>query len=80
MHKKRSNRTWNLEMPIQLLHIEKNKIWNNIIILSNLQPDNSIHVTSPDNGRVPLILNKADYYSKVKAILSDGYKIQSPSN
>ena len=62
-------------MPIQLVHIEKNKIWNNIIIFSNLQPDNSIHVTSPDNGRVALILNKADYYSKVNAILSDGYKI-----
>ena len=42
------------------------------VILSNLQTDNSIHVTSPDNGRVALILNKADYYTKVNAILSDG--------
>ena len=50
------------------------------VILSNLQTDNSIHVTSPDNGRVALILNKADYYTKVNAILSDGYKIQFPSN
>ena len=47
--------------------------------LSNLQTDNFIHVTSPDNGRVN-ILNKADYYTKVNAIKSDGYKIQSPSN
>ena len=77
----RKKRTFKkLEMPIQLLHIEKNKIWINIIILSNLQPDNSIHVTSPDNGRVALIFNKTDYYSKVNAILSDGNKIQSPSN
>ena len=49
-------------------------------ILSNFQTDNSINVTSPDNGRVALILNKADYYTKVNAILLDGYKIQSPSN
>ena len=40
--------------------------------MSNLQTDNSIHVTSPDNGKVALILNKADYYTKVNAILSDG--------
>ena len=49
-------------------------------ILCKLQTDNFIHVTSPDNGRVALILNKADYYTKVNAIQSDGYKIQSPSN
>ena len=42
-------------------------------ILSNLQLDNFIHVTRPDNGWETLILNKADYYSKVNAILSDTY-------
>ena len=35
---------------------------------------NSIHVTRPDNGWEALILNKADYYSKVNAVLSDTYK------
>ena len=42
-------------------------------ILSNLQLDNFIHVTRPDKGWEPLILNKAYYYSKVNAILSDTY-------
>ena len=42
-------------------------------ILSNLQLDNFIHVTRPDIGWETLILNKADYYSKVNAILSDTY-------
>ena len=41
--------------------------------MSNLQHDNSIHFTRPDNGWEALILNKADYYSKVNAILSDTY-------
>ena len=42
-------------------------------ILSNLQLDNFIHVTRPDKGWETLILNKAYYYSKVNAILSDTY-------
>ena len=43
-------------------------------ILSNLQHDFSIPVTRPDNGWEALILSKADYDSKVNAILSDTYK------
>ena len=44
--------------------------------MSNLQPDNSIHVTRPDNGREPIILNKADCCLKVNAIVSDTKKNQ----
>ena len=57
-------------MPMQILHLKKKRSE----ILSNLQPDNSIHVTHPDKGRIALMLNKADYYWKVNAILSDTYK------
>ena len=35
--------------------------------------NNSIHGTCPDNGRKGPISNKADFYSKVNAILSDTY-------
>ena len=62
-----------MKKPIQsLLHLQKKKknIWN----LSNLQLNNSIHFTRPGNEREALKLNKADYYSKVKAILSETYK------
>ena len=45
---------------MQLLHLQKKKKRSGI--LSNLQPDNSIHVTHPDKGRIALMLNKADYY------------------
>ena len=69
--KKRSNRTFqNLETPIQLLIFERTRS----SILSNLQHDYSIPVTRPDNGWEALILSKADYDSKVNAILSDTYK------
>ena len=36
---------------MQLLHLQKKKRSG---ILSNLQPDNSIHVTHPDKGRKAL--------------------------
>ena len=52
---------------MQLLHLQKKRSG----ILSNLQPDNSIHVTYPDKWRIALMLNKADYYWNVNAILSD---------
>ena len=42
--------------------------------MSNLQLNNSIHFTRPGNRRESLKLNKAYYYSKVKAILSETYK------
>ena len=46
-------------MPMQLLYLQIKKRSG---ILSNLQPDNSIHVTHPDKGRIALMLNKSDYY------------------
>ena len=42
--------------------------------MSNFQLNNSIPFTRPDNEREAFKLNKAAYYSKVKAILSDAYK------
>ena len=56
---------------MQLLYLQIKKRYG---ILSNLQPDNSIHVTHPDKGRIALMLNKSDYYWRVNAILSDTYK------
>ena len=40
-------------MPMQLLHLQKKKRSG---ILSNLQPDNSMHVTHPDKWRIALML------------------------
>ena len=43
-------------------------------ILKNLREDNSIVVTRPDKGRGVVLLNKADYVSKMETIINDQTK------
>ena len=47
-----------------------------IDILNNLKDDTSIIITRPDKGRGVVILNKVDYITKMKSILSDRTKFK----